>query len=145
MLRGTHDALSTRSDKLELQRLSSLLLFLFLVILSYLLYMGTIMMAVCEGDERAKAMMKEASILANDRVTEWVPQQTALSSEDPSQGTDPSSNRVSAVFLASSNCSPTPTFCPSAWLISCHPVQKPPFYLNYFSLQKNQNNHEPTM
>lgn len=76
MLRGTHDALSTQSDKLELQRPSSLPLFLFLVTLSYLLYMGTIMMAVCEGDERAKAMMKEASILANDRVTEWVPQQT---------------------------------------------------------------------
>lgn len=54
MLRNTHDALSTRSDKPELQGQSSLSLFLFLVTLPYVLYMDTIMMAVCQGMKELK-------------------------------------------------------------------------------------------
>lgn len=99
--------------------------------------MDTIMMAVCEEDEGAKARRcrKQAYPGANDPGRRG-PLAHTQALEMLVRAPDLSSHRVSAVFLANSNGFPIPTFHPNALSHLLHLVQNPPLFL---FLQKMQN------
>lgn len=124
MLVSTQGPLSTSSDKLELQHQSAACS---VSPCPILLYMDTIMMAVCEEDEGAKARRcrKQAYPGANDPGKRG-PSAHTQALEMLVRAPDLSSHRVSAVFLANS-VSPSLLSTPMPCLISCTSCRIPHF------------------